>query len=153
MTYASGLTNWLKLIHVLAVALWVGGAMLVNFYGMAMQKADASRRLHFAEQNDRAGRLFSASAIIALITGVWIVLRVEGIEFSQAWISIGFLGIAVGAVLGMGFFGPQGRALIAEMKEGSPAAAVRAKRIALVSQIDLLVLLVVVWAMVFKPGL
>jgi uncharacterized membrane protein len=153
MTYASSLTNWLKLIHLLAVTLWVGGAMLVNYYGMAMRRADAPRRLHYAEQNDRSGRLFSAAAIVALITGVWIVLRVEGIEFSQAWISIGFLGIAIGAVLGMGFFGPQGRALIAELKEGSPAAADRAKRISLFAQIDLLVLLIVVWAMVFKPGL
>jgi uncharacterized membrane protein len=153
MTYASGLTNWLKLIHVLAVILWVGGAMLVNYYGMAMRKADVPRRIHYAEQNDRAGRLFSAAAIVALITGVWMVLRIEGIEFSQAWISIGFLGIAISAVLGMGFFGPQGRALIAELEQGSPAAAARAKRISLFTQIDLLVLLVVIWAMVFKPGL
>jgi uncharacterized membrane protein len=149
----SDFDGWLKLIHVIASVLWVGGALLLQIFGARTARADQSRRLHFAEQAHIAGRIFSASGAIVLLAGVWLVARIDLWEFSHAWISIGFLGVAVGFVLGIGFFGPQTRALISALEGGSPEAGPIGKRIAMVAQIDILVLIVVLWAMVFKPGL
>ena len=109
--------------------------------------------MHFTENSQVAGRVFSISGGVVLLAGVWLVARVDFWEFSHAWISIGFLGVAAGFILGIGFYAPQTRALITAIKENDPAAAAITKRIALVSNLELLLLVVVVWAMVFKPGL
>jgi hypothetical protein len=74
-------------------------------------------------------------------------------DWDQAWISFGFGGVLVGVVLGVAFSGPQGKALVSELKSGDSAAQARGIRIGRVSVLELLILIVVVWAMVFKPGL
>jgi uncharacterized membrane protein len=147
------LNGWLNFIHVLAAISWVGGSILLQINGARLAGADRDRRLYFAQSAEAAGRFFAVAGITTLIAGVWLVARVDFWEFSQAWISIGFLGVAVGVVLGMGFYGPQTRKLIAAIGDGSAEAGPLGKRIAMVSGAETLLLAVVVWAMVFKPGL
>ncbi len=153
MFAAGDFDGWLKFIHVLFAILWVGGGLLVGILGMRMQKANPERVIHFTEHTQVGGRVFSISGAVILIAGVWLVARVDFWEFSQAWISIGFLGVAVGFVLGIAFYAPQARLLITAIKENDPAAGAIAKRIGMVSTLELVLLVVVVWAMVFKPGL
>ena len=148
----SDLTGWLNLIHVVAAIGWVGGSLLLQFHGARMANADAARRLHFAQDSHAAGRFFSVMGIVTLVAGVWLVLRVDAWEFSQTWITLGFTGVAVGVVLGMGYYGPKGRQLIAQIESGDAGAGVTARQIGLVSMAETVILLVVVWAMVFKPG-
>jgi uncharacterized membrane protein len=146
--------DWLKFLHVAAATVWVGGTVLVVFYGMRLgsnRSATTERRIAFAKDNQAAGVVFTAAALLALAFGMWMVAD-AGIGWGETWITFGFTGIAVGAALGMGFYGPQNRKLIAELEAGDPAARVRAQRIGMVSLAETVVLLVVVWAMVFKPG-
>lgn len=149
----SDFDSWLKFIHVLAAVAWVGGSILLQVYGARLAKAGAEDRIRSANDSLVAGNLFAAAGIVTLAAGVWLVLRVDAWDFDQAWISIGFAGVLLGAVLGMAFYAPQTRALIGELEAGSPAAGLRGRRIALVSTIETVILVVVVWAMVFKPGL
>jgi uncharacterized membrane protein len=146
--------EWLKLIHVLAAILWVGGAMLVNIYGARFGMSDnREERLTFAKQGQMAGLIFSICGVIVLLFGIWMVADVPAWEFSHAWVSIGFLGVAVGAVLGMAFYGPQARKLIAALESGDNAADAIGRRIAMVATAETVLLIVVIWAMVAKPGL
>ncbi|MCJ7725086.1 MAG: DUF2269 family protein [Acidimicrobiia bacterium] len=147
------MTEFLKLVHVLFAAFWVGGAVLLVAYGMSILKADATTKVAFSRMMLVAGRLFGAFAAVALAAGTWMVLRVDGYGFDQAWISIGFMGIIIGAVLGPAFYAPQARALIGELESGNAAAAAREKRIGIVSLLEAIMLVAVVWAMVYKPGL
>ncbi|MCB2224761.1 MAG: DUF2269 family protein [Actinobacteria bacterium] len=147
------LNGVLKLVHIIAAVFWVGGATMVLWYGSMIRRSEIGTKAAHARMAVAAGRFFAVSAVVALAAGVWMVLRVSAYEFSQAWVSIGFLGIAAGAVLGPAFYGPQGRALVAELEEGDPAASARENRIALVSALEVVLLLVVIWAMVYKPGL
>jgi uncharacterized membrane protein len=149
----SDLNGWLKVVHVVAAAVWVGGSVLVQVYGARQRQAGDEDRIRFANDTLVAGNVFAAAGIVTLAAGVWLVLRVDGWGFDQAWISIGFVGVLIGAVLGMAFYAPQTRALIGELEAGSPAAGPRARRIAIISTIETVILVVVVWAMVFKPGL
>jgi uncharacterized membrane protein len=149
----SDLTGWLKLIHVVAAVGWVGGMLLMQYHGARMAKADGARRLQFAEDSQAAGTFFSVAGMLTLAAGVWLVLRVDVWEFSQTWITIGFAGVALGVVLGMGYYGPKGRQLIAQIKAGESGAAATARQIGMVSLVETVILLIVVWAMVFKPGL
>lgn len=146
------LTNLLKLVHVAFAAFWVGGAVLLTVYGMTLMKADAGTKIAFSRMTLVAGRLFAVFAAVALVAGTWMVIRVEWFDFDQAWISIGFVGIVAGAVLGPAFYAPQARALIGELESGSGAAAARERRIGIVSMLETLLLIVVVWAMIYQPG-
>ena len=149
---ASGLSGVLKLIHVVFAVVWVGGAAFLALYGLRLARADISARIAFARQGLVAGRIFAAAGMVTLLAGVWLVLRENLWGFDQAWVSIGLAGIALGTVLGPAFYGPQARAVIAELEGASPAAGPRFRRIGVVSALEAAFLLVVVWAMVYKPG-
>jgi len=150
---AEGLTGILKLIHVLFAVAWLGGAVLLTAYGMRLLKADVRDKIAFTKQMLFAGKLFSLFAAVALVAGVWLVLRVDFFGFDQAWISIGFVAIAVGAVLGPAFYARQGSALLDELESGNPAAAARMQRIGMVATSETVLLVVALWAMIYKPGL
>ena len=78
--------------------------------------------------------------------------RVLGV---QAWISIGFAVWIISFVIGAAYYGPQGRKLDAEIADGgvnSPAVRSRLGQIRMVGWIEMALLVIVVWAMVAKPG-
>jgi len=150
---AAGLSGILKLIHIVFATIWVGGLAIVVIFSMRAVRSEAAMRIEFARQTLVAGRVFPISAIVALVSGTWLVIREAAWGFDQAWISIGFTGILLGAILGPAFYGPQTKALIAELEAGNPNAEARSWRIRMVSIVEATVLLVVMWAMVYKPGL
>jgi uncharacterized membrane protein len=145
--------SWLKVVHVLAAIVWVGGSVLALVLGRKAASGPVEERKVFAENSLLAGRLFSVAGLTVLAAGTWMVARSPLYDWDQAWISFGFSGVAVGVVLGIAFYGPQGRALVAELEAGDPAADARGTRIGRAASFELLVLVVVVWAMVVKPGL
>lgn len=150
----SDLQNLLKFLHVLAAVVWVGGSVLVLVFGIRLgtdPNATKEQRITFTKNAVAAGTVFTIAALAALAFGGWLVADV-GYDWGDTWITIGFAGIAVGAALGMGFYGPQSRRLLAELESDDPTALKRGRRISMVSAAETLLLIVVVWAMVFKPG-
>jgi len=98
--------------------------------------------------------VFNPAGIITLLAGIWLVIEAD-YEFSEAWISIGFLGVALGAILGMAFYPKALKAV----EDGIEADGLLSndtlgalRKLRLVSTVEWLLLIVVVWAMVFKPG-
>ncbi len=149
----AGFSGILKLIHILFATVWVGGNVLLLVLGVRALKTDAATRIHFAEEALPATRAFAVAALVALASGVWLVIREDAWGFDQAWISIGFTGMLLGFILGPAFYAPQTRAFIAEEETGDSAAGSRNRRIGRVAAVETIVLLVVVWAMIYKPGL
>ena len=146
--------EWLKLFHILAVIVWVGGVLLVTMLGLkTATSASREERIVFTRQSQFAGMVFTISGLVTLAFGTWMVIDQEAWGFDQMWVSLGFLGVLVGAALGMGFYGPQGRKLLTELEADDPAADARAKRLGMVGLLESILLVVVVWAMVAKPGL
>ena len=148
-----GISGILKLIHILFATAWVGGNMLFLVLGLRALRTDAATRIHFAGEALVASRAFVISAGVALASGVWLVIREDAWQFDQAWISIGFTGLLLGFVLGLVFYGPQTRAFIIEEEAGDAAAGPRNRRVAMIAIVETTVLLVVLWAMIYKPGL
>jgi len=146
----------LKLLHVLAATIWVGGAALLVFRGFRLsmnRDAGTQERLVFARDSLASGTVFAITGILTLVFGMWMVVDADGaIGWGDTWITFGFTGVALGAVLGQVFYGPQGRKLVAALESGDPAADAISRRLGMVSMLEILVLFVVIWAMVFKPG-
>lgn len=144
----------LKFIHVLFAVIWVGGGIFIYITGWRARKGPVAHKLAMSRNAEISGRIFMISSIVVLAMGVWMVLDTDGYEFTQAWILIGLIGLIISAALGGAFFDPQGKATIAAYEAGDEAAGdALLARILNVATFDLILLIVIVWAMVAKPGL
>ena len=142
----------LKLLHVLAATIWVGGGILQTTYVVRSARADAAHRLGVARDMVFLGsKVFGPASGLAFIFGVWMVIERPAIAFGDTWIVIGLVGFALSSIVGGAFFSPKGKALLAELEAGKPGDALL-RTITRVAFVDQVILLVVVWAMVVRPG-
>lgn len=142
-----------KFLHVSLAIIWVGGGIFGAILTERAKSTNPEHRLGIArDMATVSSKVFAPAAILTLLFGVLMVLDVEAIEFQDTWISIGLGAIVLSIVLGAGYLGPQSGKLVAELESGADGAMDRLRRVALISYIDLFVLLVAVWAMVAKPG-
>lgn len=143
-----------KFLHVTTAIIWVGGGIFGAILTRRALGASAAHRLGIARDLAFVSRrVFAPASILTLVFGVLMVLDADAIEFEQAWIAIGLGAIIVSIAIGAGFLSPQSAKLVDELETGEEKAMDRLRRVATVSRVDLLVLLVAVWAMVAKPGL
>ena len=147
----------LKFLHVLAAVVWVGGAVSVQIMALMAQKSpDTGRMVAFTSDAEKLGqRVFFPTSMILLIVGIIMVVKEDFLAFGDTWIVIGLGGFLFSAVTGAAFLGPEsGRLAKLIEAKGPEDSEVRARiqRIFLISRIELVVLIVVIWAMVTKPG-
>jgi uncharacterized membrane protein len=151
--------EWVKLGHVLFAAVWFGGAVYVEAIIASAKRTNDPMVMGTVAKRIGATNpaLFGVSGILTLAFGIWLILY-DGSpwEFSDMFVSIGFLVVIL--VLGMGilFFAPQGKKIeqiIAERGPTDPEVKVRGDRIASAMHISTLLLLVGMVVMVIKPGL
>jgi len=151
--------NALKFVHVLAAVVWVGGACTVQVYALlALRTDDPARVAAFAADTEFVGmRIFLPSSLILLVSGMFTLHDSSGAwSYSQGWVQFGLAVIALSIVVGAGYLGPEsGRIARATEAHGVASAEVQARirRIFLVSRIELVFLLAVVFDMVVKPGM
>jgi hypothetical protein len=134
LAISTGYYNTLKFFHVLAAITWVGSAIYAQVLATkVIGEGDPARLAATAKDiGDLGKRLITPAAIAVLVFGVWIVVV-------SAW----------------NFLGPESERLGklgAERDPSDPEIQRRIKRIFAVSRVDLVVLILVVADMVFKPG-
>ena len=149
----------LKFVHVLAAVVWVGGACTVQVYALlATRTNDPLKIASFAGDTEFVGmRIFLPASLILLVSGIFTIHDSVGAwSYSQGWVQFGLIVIALSILVGAGFLGPEaGRIGKATERDGVESHEVQARirRILLVSRIELVLLLVVVFDMVVKPGM
>lgn len=155
---STGYYDALKFFHVLAAITWVGSAIYAQVLATkVMAEGDPARLAATAKDiGDLGKRLITPAAIAVLVFGVWLV-AVSAWNFTDTWVALGLVGIAITIVTGAGFIGPESERLGklgAERDPSDPEIRRRIKRIFAISisRIDLVVLILVVADMVFKPG-
>jgi uncharacterized membrane protein len=142
-------------IHILAAIAWVGGALAINLLGTRVARSgDPDELPRLGRQIEWLGlRYFLPISIITFVAGV--ILVSQRWSFSQTWISIAMLLWLVSVLLGALYIGPRSRK-VAEMFETlghtSTDARAASSRLFMVARIDLLIFLVIVGLMVWKPG-
>jgi uncharacterized membrane protein len=144
-----------KFLHVVAAVVWVGSGVGLVALTLTMAKDRAAIGAVMPHLERLGPRLFGPASGAALIFGVITVLTSDGRwEFTDPWILIGFAGFALSGVVTMLATPRQKRLgeLAAEKGPDHPDVAAGALQIINMRRIDLLILVVVIADMVFKPG-
>jgi uncharacterized membrane protein len=157
LAYSTTFYNLLKFLHVTGAVAWVGSSFAAQVLVTRMLKAnDAPRLAAFAKDIGWMGKRILApiSGAVALL-GIVIVIYAPQWSFGDTWILIGIAGFIATAITGSVFLGPESErlgTLVDESGPDSPGVRTRIARILMISRIDLVVLVVVIADMVFKPG-
>jgi uncharacterized membrane protein len=144
-------------IHVLGAVIWVGGGTAMHILGRrVLKRGDGKEIYEFSKEiNTVALRLYAPVSLIMLIAGILLVDE-AGYEFSQTWISLGFLGWGISFFVGILYYGPQDKRLQTLVAADGPTAdgvVANVRQALFVNQIELLILFLVIVDMTTKPGL
>jgi uncharacterized membrane protein len=143
--------------HLLFVAAWVGGDLMLQMFYLRARLAGPDQVVRFAGDAEWIGlRLLNPAALLVLVFGVLLVIESDAWELSQFWVSAGIAMFLASAITGAGFLGPEsGRIgkLAGERGVADPDVQRRIRRIVVISRIEFALLVLVVLDMVAKPGL
>jgi uncharacterized membrane protein len=147
--------TFFKSVHVVAAAIWIGGAMMIQALALRITRTgDGRRQAEFAKDSEIVGmRLFIPTVWILLFAAIGMMINGDW-SWGQNWIVLGLIAFALSFAVGAGFIGPEsGRIAAVIEREGpeSPAALARIRRILLISRCELVVLIIVAVNMVVKP--
>jgi uncharacterized membrane protein len=146
------LYEWLKFGHVLGAAIWVGAGVYGTVVGFRAVTASRRDRLAVINALESAGALFGISGALVVGLGVWMVIDSPALGFGEPWIVVAYVGLALSGALQGAVMAPQTKLLKAELEADDPAADGRMQRIMRFAWLDPAILIVVIWAMVTKPG-
>lgn len=150
------LYSWLVLGHILAAIIWVGGGIMELLLTRRMVAAAVPEGNAFAAARQwTGGRVFGPAALSVLGFGILMVIQSSAWTFSQPWVWLSLV-LATGAILtGAAYYGPEqerlGR-LAAERGADDSEILRRRTRMQLVTHLDVVVMVIIVSLMVFKPG-
>jgi uncharacterized membrane protein len=167
------------LLHILTAIVGFGAVFLNAFYGRAAERRKGVEGLAIAETNYDVSQTAGYFIYAVPVFGILLVLMSdEAFEFSEAWISLSFLLYIVGLGLSHGVLRPNVKQMHALMRElvamppqssmssaGPPASGAAPGRPRQVDEIERrgravgatgailnLILIVILYLMVWKPG-
>ena len=146
----------LKFLHIAAAIVWIGSGIGLTALFAAVDKAgDRATLLAVGRYVDGLGnRLFAPAAMSTLIFGILTVVVSDSIGFTDTWIVIGLAGVAISMVT-VALRAPVAKQIgPAVQSHGPDSAEVTALlgRSRMINTADVVLLLIVVAVMVFKPG-
>ncbi len=148
--------HWMLFFHILAAAIWFGGALVTQMYAiLATRTEDPNRVAMFAKDAEWIGlHVFMPSSFVLVALGFGLVADGPW-SMGDAWVAFGLAVWILSAVTGAAFLGPEaGRInrVVADQGVASEEAQRRIRRIFVISRIELTLLLLAIFAMVIKPG-
>jgi uncharacterized membrane protein len=151
------LDDWLVFFHILGAIVWVGAVILTNaMIARASRAPDRAAVLRLSRELEWVGpRLIGPSALVVIGVGIWLVLIQEWSAFSQVWIWLSLVLVAVSMIRNGVYAAPEGKRIsrLAEERGAEDQEVQRRfNRLVWLGRLDLLILVAVLWLMVFKPG-
>jgi uncharacterized membrane protein len=146
-------------LHVLSAIVWIGGSIVLTILaGRVARSSDPARIVAFGADAEFVGkRIFAPASGLLLITGVGATITTYGAEgFKKLFIALGVVGWIAVAGIGGGLIGPlSGRLerLLADSGPSDPDVAKISGRIERLNRLELVLFLLLVADMTFKPGL
>jgi uncharacterized membrane protein len=148
--------EFLLFAHISMAAIWVGGATMMQFFGLrAINAPDPMRLVQVGQDIEWIGnRVLIPASALAVVSGVLLVIDSDFWGFGDDWIVIGLVLFAITFLAGALFFGPESGRLgkLAEA-EGptSPAVQAKLRRLLALSRADLMLLFLIIFDMAVKP--
>jgi uncharacterized membrane protein len=144
----------LLLAHILGVAVWLGGGVLLLILGTRLDKARDNVTLKglFDQAGWLSMRVFTPVSLLVLVFGILLVIEGPW-SFGQLWIVLGLIGFSATFVTGFFVLKPRAEAIAATLaREGmTEDAAAAMRRLFTLMRIDYTVITVVVVDMALKP--
>jgi uncharacterized membrane protein len=145
---------WLFL-HISAAMVWIGGATVAQVFGVLAQRSgDPAQSAAFGRSMGFIGpKIFMPASIAVLVTGV--LLTEDGNwEWSESFIWLGIVLWAAVSLVAFAFLTrAMGRVGARMAAEGpSPALGAEVRKLVLLARVLILVLFVIVFVMIVKPG-
>jgi uncharacterized membrane protein len=151
-------TEWLQFFHVLAATVWLGSTIYLESL-MAGAKRTGDRTvlmqvyLRVAETNKR---IIGPAAIVAIAFGFWLVIDFRTYEFEQLWVALALVIAIFSVSLSVFYLAPQGDEIAKRAAEDGlddDGAHRKLRSVANVAHVNTLMLVVILYLMIFKPGL
>jgi uncharacterized membrane protein len=161
------------LLHIFTAIVGFGSVFLNAFYGRAAERRKGAEGLAIAEANYDVSRLAEYFIYAVPVLGILLVLMSDELgekvfEFSEAWISISFVLYIIGIGLSHGVLRPNVKKMHSLMRElvamgppdsgaaGRPPQAVeleqRGRTVGIVGAVLNLLVIVLLYLMIWKPG-
>ncbi len=146
------LNSFLLIIHIAAAATWFGANIMQAVVPplMAKQSVEAVAGWYRVGAG-LSKKLYMPAALLILVTGIWMVLRIEAFGLGTRFVTVGFVVIIIGAILGIVVFTPGGEAA-AEAVESGDQSRIKASsaKLAMWGTVDTLLILFAIGVMVIR---
>ena len=143
--------TFLLFVHVAMAIVWVGGALMMQFFGIrASMSGDPARMAALGQDIEWiAHRVFTPASLLAFVSGILLVVESDFYGFGDDWIVMGLVLYATTFFAGILFLGPEsGR--IGKLQPG-PEVGQRILRLIMLARLDLVLLFLIVYVMTVKP--
>jgi hypothetical protein len=148
------LRDILLVLHIAAAGTWLGANITQAIVpSMAAKQSPQAAAGWYRVAARLSTRLYMPVGILLVLTGIWMVLDSEVFSFASGFVSIGFVVVVIGALLGKFVFEP-GSERAALAFEAGDRGAIKAAvgRVAAFGTLDTLLMLFAITAMVIKLG-
>ena len=146
------LRDILLVLHIAGAGTWFGANIVQAVVpSMALKQAGAAASGWYRIAGRLSTVLYMPAAIVILVTGIFLVLQSDVYGFGSLFVSIGFVTIVIGALLGIFVFGPVSTRAADAIDAGDTAGAKAATgRLAAFGVIDTLLVLTTITVMVLR---
>ena len=158
VAYSQTVYDWMKLFHVLAAVIWVGGDVMILIMSLRVLKEnDAGRQVAFVHDLAQIGqRVLAPTSMVLIVFALALVAYAPAWNFTDPWIVIAIVGYLATFVTGIGVLGPSAgkieKLMASGRSPGDPEVQTLIKRTLITGRVDVAVLLLIVCDMVLKPG-
>jgi len=142
----------LLVLHIAAAGTWFGANIMQAVVPPMMAKQSAEGvAAWYRTGAGLSKKLYMPASILILITGVWMVLRIEAFGFGTRFVTVGFTVIVVAAILGIFVFTPGGEAAAEAVESGDQGRIKKATaKLATWGTVDTLLILFTIGVMVIR---
>jgi uncharacterized membrane protein len=148
--------EFLLFFHIAMAVIWVGGGAMMQLFGLrAISATDPMRLVQLGQDIEWIStRVFIPASLLAVVSGVLLVIDSDFWGFGDDWIVIGIVLFAITFLAGALFFGPEsGRLGKLTEAEGptSPLVLAKLRRLLALTRADLMLLFLLIFDMAVKP--
>lgn len=146
------LRNVLLTLHILAAIVTIGWLATQSMIAPGIIRRGPANAA-WVRASANFSKKFGPMSSLVFLLGIWLVLRSDGVyKFSQTWLSIAVVGFIAATVIGAVFIG-KAEHIAATKLEAGETAEDEARKISILGGITMVILVVIVYCMVAKPGL